>query len=153
MRPQYLRRAVAGLAAAGLLAAPAHPATVTLNGTIANSCSLSVGSDGRLVLSTSGTEFGSESGAGGSAASLSVLAAGAAPTLTFSAPASSLSGATAEIRYTHSGTAQSYTSGSTTSSAALIDTYTINGRLTRSSGFPDGTHSVTTTVTCQQGTP
>lgn len=136
-----------------ILAAPAEAVPVTLSGTIINSCTLTVNTPGVLVLSASGTTLGSSPG--GTAASLSVVAAGSAPTLTFGAPTltsgASTTGATTEIAYTStSGANQDYTASQTTRAASLIDSFSVHARVTRDAGFGSGSYTVTTLVTCAQ---
>ena len=89
---------------------------------------------------------------GAAPATLSVVATGAAPTLTFTAPVLSgpASGATTEIRYTGSSANQGYTSAGSSASTSLIDLVTIHARVQSSTGFPSGSYAVTTTVTCGQ---
>ena len=136
-------------------ASPAAAITVSLSGTIVNSCALSVGSNGTLALSSDGTRFGSEE-SGGSAASLTVVATGTSPTLTFAtptvnAPAGS-SGSTVVIRYNVNGSGGSsgYTSSQTTASSHLIDSVTVHARVTNTAGFVNGTYTAATVITCGQ---
>lgn len=145
---------VPAILAAGLFAAPAEAVPVTLSGSVTNSCTLTVTTSGTMALSSDGTVLGSAQ-SGGSAATLSVSAAGSTPTLTFAAPSvasgASTSGATTEIAYTSlSGANQAYTSSQTSHTASLIDTFTVHGRVTRAAGFGSGTYTVTTLVTCAQ---
>lgn len=136
--------------------APAQAGDVTFTGVIANSCVLNLSTPGVVAPSTDGTVLASDVG-GGVAATLSVVAVGTAPTLAFGAPAlttpTGYSGnATAAIRYTSAGGAnQAYTStASTARSGTLLDTFTINSRVTGAGGFASGTYNVRTVVTCQQ---
>lgn len=137
------------------LACPATAATVTLSGLVINTCILTVTSPGVLAASNDGTTLGSEQ-AGGNFASLTVVATGTSPTLTFSAPiltsGATTAGATTEIAYNASGSGanQAYTSSQTSASSNLIDTFRINARVTRTAGFSSGTYTVTTIVTCSQ---
>lgn len=136
-------------------AGPAAAVTVSLSGTILNSCALTVGSSGTLAPASDGTRLGSEE-SGGSAASLTVVATGSAPTLTFAAPTlnapAGSSGSTVAIRYNAggSGASSGYTSSQTTASSNLIDGFTVHARVTNASGFVNGTYTASTVVTCGQ---
>lgn len=146
---------VAASVAAIACPTPAFAVNVTLSGSVINSCVLTLSSPGSLTLSNDGTTLGSAQ-TGGSAAVLTVAAAGSAPTLTFAAPTltsgAATSGAVTEVAYNASGSGanQAYTTNQTTASSNLIDTFTVNARVTRSAGFASGTYSVTTVVTCGQ---
>lgn len=133
------------------MAAGAQAATVTINGAVANSCTLTPTS-GTMVVDTAGTTMTTESGSGSSAASLSVVATGTSPTLTVTAPSLTgpVSGATTEIRYSGSGVDQPYSSSGSTASTSLIDALTIHARVLSATGFPSGSYAVTTQVTCGQ---
>ena len=144
------------VAALCLCTAGAAGATnVTLSGTVINSCVLTITTPGTLAPSTDGTRLGSEE-TGGVAAVMSVVATGAAPTINFAAP--TLSGpsgsedATTAVRYTSTGGAnQAYTSSSSSRTmTGLLDTFTVNGRVTHATGFPAGQYTVTSVATCQQ---
>ncbi|MEZ5680099.1 MAG: hypothetical protein R3E14_02260 [Erythrobacter sp.] len=134
-----------------VVASSAQAATVTINGVVINLCTLTPVS-GTMVVDTAGTTMTTESGTGAAPATLSVVATGAAPTLTFTAPVLSgpASGATTEIRYTGSSANQGYTSAGSSASTSLIDLVTIHARVQSSTGFPSGSYAVTTTVTCGQ---
>ena len=138
------------------LAAPAQAADVTLRGSLISSCILTLSTEGRLAASSDPTIVGSEE-SGGNAALMAVVAVGATPTVTFSAPSveapsGAPSGAQAQIRYTSlGGSNQPYTSSSSSSSQVrLLDTFTINARVTSSNGFGAGDYVVHTTTTCSQ---
>lgn len=143
-------------AAALLLAAPAPAADVTFTTSLLNSCVLTLDTSGRLAASSDGTTLGSEI-SGGSAATMAVVAIGAAPRITFSAPTLSGpsgwgGGATTQIRYTSSrGTPQAYTSASSTQTlSGLLDLFTVNARVQSANGFDGGSYTVTSIATCQQ---
>ncbi|HEY6917098.1 MAG TPA: hypothetical protein VI381_05595 [Allosphingosinicella sp.] len=151
-------KTIARLALASLAAqsSPALAENVTLSGTLLNSCLLSLSVPGVLAPSSDGTVLSSEN-SGGVAATLALVAIGGAPTVTFAAPSpagpiASTSGATTQIRYTSlQGASQSYTSSASSRvGGALIDTFTVHGRIANSNGFAAGNYSVTTVVTCQQ---
>ena len=146
------------IAAASLLAlaAPAGAAEIRLNGTLLSSCILSLATPGQLALSADATTYGSEQ-AGGLAATMTVVAIGAAPTVEFTtpavdAPAGFAPTAQAEIRYTSlGGSNQAYTGAASSSSAVrLLDTFTIHGRIVSTEGFQSGNYAVRTTATCEQ---
>lgn len=138
-------------------ASPSPAANVNLNASLANSCSLSIGSNGAMTPSASGTQIGSEN-SGGLAAGLTLVAIGAAPTVTFGAPSLSISPSgwsgspTSSIRYTSTGGAnQDYTSSQTTRSGGpLSESFTIHGKVDNTSGFAAGNYTLTTVVTCSQ---
>lgn len=156
MKP-YRMLAVLPVAVAALpcLVASAHAETLSLSGTVVNTCILNIGSPGVLRAASSGTMLSSEE-SGGAAATMSVSATGTSPTLSFTAPslttpAGAAGGSTTEMRYAASGGAsQAWTSSASTAGARLIDTFTVHARITNSSGFADGTYVATTTVTCSQ---
>lgn len=139
-----------------LAGANASAATVSLSGLVVNSCVLTVPTPGLLVADAAGTTLRSDTGAGARAASLTIAAIGAAPTLTFAAPqASSPSGATPDaVQYSYSaagsGASRGFAATGATAASNLIDTFTINGKIDRAAGFPSGTYSMTITVTCGQ---
>jgi hypothetical protein len=153
---------IAGLAACGLsivtFTAPAQaaPQTITFSQTLLNSCLLGIGTNGTLNPKAGGTELNSEAGTGISG-SLTVVAIGAIPKITFSAPQLSApagdTGSAAQIKYTSlSGANQAYTAAqsSYTSGALLLDNYSVDAKVTNATGFVSGTYQVSTTATCQQ---
>jgi hypothetical protein len=143
-------------AAAALLAAPATAQQVTLSGVVLNSCVLSIPTNGTMAMSSDGMRLGSQEGVGGAPATLSVVAAGASPTLSFSAPSlngpGGISGATTEYAYRSAGSnaEQDYTSGPSSASSNFADNFTVHSRINSAAGFPSGTYTVAVTVTCQQ---
>ena len=143
-------------AAALLTATPSAATEVRLTGAVINSCVLSLPTNGALALSTDGTQLGSQEGVGGAPASLTIVAAGAAPTLNFSSPTltgpAGLSGATTAYAFTSTGSGanQAYTTGPSTATSSLVDSFSINSRVTSASGFPSGNYTVAVTITCQQ---
>lgn len=152
-----MRFALACIAIAALPAAvPAAASEVRLTGSIINSCVLSLPTNGALALSTDGTRLGSQDGVGGLPATLTIVAAGSAPTLNFSIPTltgpAGLNGATTAYAFTSlgSGASQAYTSSTSSATSNLVDTFNIHSRVTSASGFPSGNYTVTVTVTCQQ---
>lgn len=134
----------------------AGAATVSLSGIIANSCVLTVPLSGSLVADNTGTVLRSDAGVGARAASLTVVALGASPRLTFAAPVqSSPSGTSADsVEFSYSvagsGASRGYAATGATATSNLIDTVAINGRMTRAAGFPTGTYGMTIEVTCGQ---
>jgi hypothetical protein len=140
-----------------MLAAPATAAEVRLRGSLLSSCVLSLSTEGRLAISAGDpTMFGSEE-SGGLAATMTVVAIGASPSVSFSAPivdapSGFSSSAQAAIRYTSlGGSSQAYTSAASSSSTVrLLDTFTINSRITSVEGFQSGNYVVRTVATCQQ---
>ncbi len=138
------------------LAAPVHAAEIRLTGNLLSSCILSLATPGTLRLSGDATTFGSEE-TGGLAATMTVVAIGASPSVSFTAPAIDApvdfsSGASAQIRYTSlGGSNQAYTAGASSSSAVrLLDTFTIHGRIISTEGFRSGNYTIRSTATCQQ---
>lgn len=147
---------LAGLLSAAVVPQAAYPASVTLAGTVVNLCVLTLSTPGTLGIAATGTEISSQE-TGGIAASLSVVATGANPTITFTAPglsgpSASTTGATTNLSYTSGGGAnQSYTgSGYVYSMNRLLDSITVNGRATNSAGFVSGLYTISTTATCSQ---
>lgn len=155
MKSSLLARSVAGSCIlTALTATPAQAVNVTLSGVLTSQCVLSLTTPGTLAPSIDGKRLGSGE-TGGLAATLSVLGTGVSPTITFGAPTlsapSGSGGATTEISYTSlSGASQGYTSSQTVASSALIDTFSVNARVSKDTGFDAGTHTVTTVVTCAQ---
>jgi len=137
-------------------AQPATAADVVLTGLVVNSCTLTITTPGALAPAVDGMTLASDQ-TGGVTAVLSLVAAGTQPTVSFSAPTlagpTGFSGTpTTEIRYTStSGAMQTYTSMATSAPVnGLIDTFSVNGRVTSASGFASGQYTVTTVATCQQ---
>lgn len=143
-------------ALATLAAASAAPATdVNLAGVVVNACIMS-STPGILGAETDGRTLSSQ-GSGGTAATLVVTATGGLPSLTFSAPTATtpagFSGsATPAISYSSSGgILQPFTSAlSSQTLNGLLETVTVQGRISSTNGFASGTYNVRTTVTCQQ---
>jgi hypothetical protein len=141
-----------GVASSLLLPCVANAATVTFSGVITNSCTLTLNTPGRLAsTSASGTQFHSESGG---TALVAVVATGLSPSVTvnaptFTAPAASAS-SVAEIKYSSltSGVHDYASSGSSYNMVGLLDTLSIDARLTNPAGFTAGNYSVSTVVTC-----
>jgi len=138
------------------IAAPADAAEIRLRGSLLSSCILSLSTEGQLRMSDDPTVFGSEA-SGGQAATMTVVAIGATPTVNFTAPAiDAPSGfalsATAAIRYTSlGGSNQAYTStASSSAQVRLLDTFTIHSRIVSTEGFQTGNYTVRTVATCQQ---
>lgn len=138
------------------LAAPGHGAEIRLTGNLLSSCVLSLATPGQLRLSGDATTFGSEE-TGGLAATMTVVAIGAVPSVSFTAPAIDApvdfsAGAQAQIRYTSlGGSNQAYTNIASSSSAVrLLDTFTIHGRIVSTEGFRSGAYTIRSTATCQQ---
>lgn len=151
-----IRRTIAAAAVIScILTTPAGAANVSLSGLVVNACILTVGTPGVLAPASSGLRLGSEE-TGGLPATLTVVATGTAPTLSFAAPTLSApagsSGSTTEIRYNASGSgaSQAYTSSASAAAAHLLDTFTVNARVSNSSGFSSGLYTASTVVTCSQ---
>lgn len=137
-------------------AAQAQP--VTFGGAVVKSCVLNP-SIGVMKLNSAGTELGSEQ-TGGTASTMTVVATGGAPTVTFAAPTmptkpTAYTGTpTVSLKFAAtSGATQEYTSAQssyTASGTTLNDTVTIHAKAEEPAGFPAGTYGVTTTATCSQ---
>lgn len=151
-----IRFAFCGAALAALTTIPASAASVSLSGLVLNSCILAVPTPGLLVPDANGTTLRSDSGIGARAASLTVVAVGATPTLSFSTPQYSGSAGVSpdSVQFSYSaagsGAARGYSSASATASSQLIDNFTVNGKIERAGGFPTGTYGMTIDVTCGQ---
>ncbi len=133
---------------------PAQAGTISMTGTILNLCILTVTTPGLLAVTGPGTEL-STTQTGGVAATMTVVATGTNPTITFSTPGitgPSASGSTAEFSYTSAGGAnQGFSTGSYLYAMnRLLDTITINGRATNASGFQSGLYTMSATATCAQ---
>lgn len=134
----------------------AQAATASLSGIVVNSCILAVPTPGLLVADASGTTLRSDSGVGARAATLTVIAVGTSPTLTFAAPQFSgpagVSADSVQFAYTGagSGASRGFAATSAIATANLIDTFTVNGKISRSAGFSTGTYAMTVDVTCGQ---
>lgn len=144
----------AGVAAGTMFPAAASP--VTLAGVVVNSCVLAVPTTGLLVADATGTSLRSDAGVGARPATMTVVAVGTRPTLSFGAPqyagSAGVSADTTEFSYRASGSGASRTFAATSATATsnLIDTFTINGKIDRADGFPTGTYNMTIDVTCSQ---
>lgn len=136
--------------------APASAAEIRLTGNLLSSCVLSLSTPGQLAAGSDPTIFGSEQ-SGGGAATMTVVAIGATPTVEFTAPeiqapnGFSLT-AQAQIRYTSlGGSNQAYTAGASQSSQVrLLDTFTIHARIISTEGYAAGNYTVRTVATCEQ---
>lgn len=133
-----------------LASAPAH----------AGACVLAILGGGTLAMSTDGTRLGSQE-SGGASATLTVISVGsstvqvAAPILTQSGSGYSTATQTLEISYGGTGllaaVSQGYTSGPTSFPVPNLVSavgVTFQNRITNSHGFPAGTYSTKTVVTC-----
>lgn len=134
-------------------ATDAQAQTINLIGTVVNLCVLTVATPGSLAIAANGLQLATTNG--GVPASLTVIATGTNPTVTFSSPAlvgPSSSGATTEVAYSSTGGAShSYdSSGYVYAMNRLLDTITINGRASNSSGFRSGVYTISATATCSQ---
>jgi len=152
--------AFAGLCVA---ASPATADNVVFNGSVANTCDLSVmlPLTGTLALSSDHTILGSDQ-TGGVPVSLTVGSIGAntitvgAPTLTDSPPGYSTSGQSLEIGYVGAGLLSLVNkpmgTGGGSFSAGLLgltgSTILINARVINPNGFKLGDYQITSVVTC-----
>ncbi|HEX7821396.1 MAG TPA: hypothetical protein VF463_12365 [Sphingobium sp.] len=134
-------------------ATQAQAQTINLIGTVINLCVLTVATPGSLAIASSGLELSTAHG--GLPASLTVVATGSNPTITFSTPSvsgPSSGGSTTEISYSSPGGAnRAYdVAGYSYPMNRLLDTITVNGRATNASGFRSGVYTVSATATCSQ---
>lgn len=147
---------VLAASAVAVFATPVQGATVSLSGTVLNSCVLTLPTPGLLVPDAQGTTLRSDAGVGARAATLTVAAVGASPSLSFSAPQySGPSGVSVDsVQYAYqsagSGASRGFAATSSTASSHLIDVFTINGKIARAEGFPTGSYGMTVDVTCSQ---
>ena len=139
-----------------IVPASADATTVSFAGAVANLCVVTVTTPGVLAASSTGTTLSSEE-TGGINASLAVVATGTQPTITFSAPdltgpTASTAGASKQIAFTSLGGAnQGFVSSLTSYTLGrLIDTFTVKGKVSNTSGFVTGSYVLSSTVTCQQ---
>jgi hypothetical protein len=133
---------------------PVRAQTISMTGIIVNLCVLTVTTPGQLAVTGAGTDL-SSSQTGGSAATLTVVATGTNPTITFSAPGitgPSASGATSEFAYSSSGGASRAfaSSGYIYAMNRLLDTVSISGRANNPNGFASGLYTMSATATCAQ---
>jgi len=141
-------------------AVPTNSDTVTFNGTLTDSCTVTATSAGTIAAAANGLSMGTEE-SGGSAAGLSVSAIGTPPQVDFTAPSlvsapAGYSGTpTSEIKFSATGASgqTSYTSSTSSSLlSGLSATYTVHGRVTDSAGLPGGDYTMTTVATCSTPT-
>lgn len=147
---------LAGMALPALGPSRTEAAVVNFSGLVVNVCVLTLSTPGVLAAAPSGTMLASTE-AGGVSAIMTVVATGTRPTIQFSVPQATgpvgwTGTPTSAIAYTSlSGANQSFTSSASSATAnALLDTFTINGRIINASGFESGTYGLATTATCQQ---
>lgn len=148
--------------ATGLLLAGALPAlaeNVDFTGTVTAGCALSATTNGTLALNPAGDTLASNVGTG-TPGSVTILSIGS-NTLTVDAPTRTAqpvdyvaTGEAIEVSYTGasglSAINQGFTSSQTTQSLGTIaaSILTIHNRITNANGFPAGTYSTRTVVTC-----
>lgn len=145
--------------AAIILSASSFPVAaqpINIGGIVTNSCVLGITSGGVLAPSSDGRSMSSAQ-AGGLAGSFTLVAVGATPRVKFTAPTAETpagfnGGAVASVRYTSlRGAQQDWTSAASTATAgALLDTFTVHGKIESDSGFASGRYNVQTVVTCEQ---
>lgn len=140
---------------AGLGAERGDAATVSFNALVINLCVLTLTTPGVLAASADGTSLASDNG--GVKATMSVIATGTHPTISFTAPNSTgpagwTGNPTRFLAYSSLlGANQPYTSGaSQVAMTGLLDTFTIDGKIVNASGFASGSYTLTSTATCQQ---
>lgn len=144
----------ASVIATGGLSTSAQAQSVSFTGTVVNLCVLTISTPGVLAVESTGQQL-STAQTGGVAATLAVVATGTNPTITFSSPTltgPSAGGATTQLAYSSvGGASRTYdTSGYVYAMNRLLDTITVNGRATNSSGFRSGSYTITATATCSQ---
>lgn len=151
-----LRHAFCTAIIAAGLSTPANATDLTFTANLVNVCILAVGQQGTLAATTDGKTLSSEA-SGGSPATLSVVAVGTNPAISFTAPtlqspAGWTGTPTTTFKYQSiSGAVRAYASTAATASlSALIDTFTVNSKVDSATGFAGGQYVVRTTVTCQQ---
>lgn len=136
------------------VAVPAQAQIINMTGTVINLCVLTISTPGILAVGANGLDL-STTQSGGVAASLTVVATGTNPTITFSTPSltgTSSSGATTEVAYSSSGGASRSmgSGGYVYAMNRLLDTITINGRANNPNGFRSGIYTISSTATCSQ---
>lgn len=151
-----------GVLAALAVSGPAGAADVTFSGTITGVCALALGTPGLLAISTDGSKLGSQE-PGGLPALVTILSVGNAtvtvdpPTRT-SAPTALVAyvatGEVVEVAYQGlsglSGITRAYTTSQTSFAANTLPltVLQVNNRITNNLGFPAGTYTTKTVVTC-----
>ncbi len=136
--------------------AGANAQPVNITGILTNSCVLSISGSGVLAPASDGHSISSTQ-AGGQPGSFTLVAIGASPRVRFTAPTlEAPAGVTGTpvttIRYTSlRGAQQDWTATASMATAgALLDTFTIHGRVENEAGFVSGRYNVQTVVTCEQ---
>jgi hypothetical protein len=158
---QGMKKVVFAAIAAGLLvSAPAHAVTgnIPFNGSVSNTCVITVGGSGTLAASTDYTVLGSEQ-TGGSAGTASVLATGAgfslsadAPTSFSTAPATGNNNVVFEANYAATGANNIAKTDGLTKTVLSRGTsaVTINMSGTKTSGtFEAGPYAATVILRCE----
>lgn len=140
--------------AVGANHADAQPVNIT--GNLLNSCVLSISSNGVLAAAADGTTI-SSTAPGGQPGTVSLVAIGLTPRVRFTAPALETPAGFAGtpitmIRYTSlRGAQQDWTATASMATAgALLDTFSVHGRVENAAGFASGRYNVQTVVTCEQ---
>lgn len=135
-------------------------ADVTFDANLSNTCTIALGTDGHLALSSDGSRMGTEE-AGGSAGTVTILSLGS-NTIDVSAPALAASpggydstGQQLEGAYQGLGGLSLVSQGYTTSATSFdvgsiaLSVLDLNARLTNDNGFATGAYQLKTTVTCR----
>lgn len=148
-----------GLASLLLSTCVALAANVNFSGTVLAACSILATTDGLLSLATDGSSLASDN-LGGLPGTVTILSIGnstvdvAAPTRTGQPGDYNASGEAVEVSYFGVGglaiVNQAYTSSPTSFGIATIPAsiLTVDNRITNPNGFPAGTYSTQTVVTC-----
>jgi len=138
---------------------PALADNVDFTGTVTAGCALSATTNGTLALNPAGDTLASNVGTG-TPGSVTILSIGSntltvgAPTRTAQPAAYVATGEALEVSYTGasglSAINQGFTASQTTQPLGTIaaSILTIHNRITNSNGFPAGTYSTRTVVTC-----
>ncbi len=134
-------------------------ASVNFSGTVLAACSILATTGGTLALSTDGSTLASDN-LGGLPGSVTILSIGdstvevAAPTRTGQPGGYNSAGETLEVSYVGVGglalVSQAYTSAPTSFDVSTIpaSVITVNNRISNPNGFPAGSYSTQTVVTC-----
>jgi len=150
-----MRVLVLACVVAGLAAAPAAAATdVVFTGTVSNTCTLAVPTPGTMTLSAGGTILGSDQTLG-VPATVTVVSLGG-NTVTLSAPALTSSPAaytpgSETVQMSYSGLAShAYTSAQQSFALGILPltNLIINMQVINAGGFPQGTYTAKTVLTC-----
>lgn len=156
-----MRGVAFGIVTALLCATPVLAIDVTFTGVVLNTCTLAVPTPGVMSLASDGKKLSSDLADGiGVPAILTIVSLGGntitvgAPTLESAAPGYSTTGQTVQVAYNGlsglSSISQAYTTASSNFAIGILPltSLIINMQVLNNNGFPQGTYTAKTVVTC-----